>query len=90
MSELSRKVKCVTCDGKGFTLLTPLALLRKKAGLKQSYVAKQLGYTRTSLSNLEQGKQLPPITRIKKIAEVYETDESTVYRAIIETSQPND
>ena len=74
------KTTCTECDGKGYVMVTALASLRKKAGLDQQTVADRLGLTRTSVSNIELGKQAITLDKIAPLAEMYDVDEYEMYQ----------
>lgn len=69
---------CTFCDGKGKVEVTPRVILglkiksfRKKAGLNHADVGKRLGLTRTSIINIEQGKQNTTIDTLYKLSEIF-------------------
>ena len=73
-------VPCDACDGQGKIMVSKLGALRKKAGYDQVAVAERLGLTRTSISNIEQGKQAIDIKYIAPLAEMYGVEEFEMYQ----------
>ena len=61
---------------------------RKKAGLSQVELAKGIGLSDKSISAYEQGRSMPPVSKLKQIAEVtkhplsYFTDATTNHETL--------
>jgi transcriptional regulator with XRE-family HTH domain len=51
-----------------------IALRRKAIKMRQEDLAKLIGLSRVSISNIETGRQCPPIHTLYKISEVLKTD----------------
>lgn len=47
---------------------TRIQMLRSALGITQEDLAKKVGYTRTSLVNIEQGRQRIPLHQVEEIA----------------------
>lgn len=47
---------------------------RQKANINQEYLADKIGLTRTSISNIESGRQLAPLDALYKISHVLGTE----------------
>jgi transcriptional regulator with XRE-family HTH domain len=58
-----------------------IRIARKAKGLTQQALGDALGYTRTSITNIERGKQDPPVSMLLKIATALEVDMATLFRA---------
>lgn len=74
-----KKVKCINCNGTGYIEVEDgkhyLILLgqkikdaREKKGLTQNELAQKIGFSRTSLINVEQGRQNVHVARLLQIA----------------------
>lgn len=67
---------CTFCNGTGKVEIEDqnmafgykVAMARKKAGLTQEELAHKFGVTRTSITNIEAGRQSPPIDKVYELA----------------------
>lgn len=75
------KLKCDTCNGTGEVEVSSLAYLRTKADLSQDDVAKYLGLTRSSIANIEAGRQSVSLDKVKPLSVLYGVEEYVVYEA---------
>ncbi len=65
-------------------LSTFLRTARAKAGLSQQEVSKKLGFTGPQfVSNWERGLAAPPLTCLKKLAQMYDVDSEAVFQMIL-------
>lgn len=70
------KVKCTFCHGTGKRIIESrlenfgnmVATLRIENGMTQGDLAQKMGYTRTSITNIEAGRQDLPIHKVYEIA----------------------
>jgi len=75
-------VKCSFCNGTGKRILETglenmghkLSVFRIEKGLTQAELAKKLGYSRTSITNLEAGRQDFPVHKLYEIASILGID----------------
>lgn len=60
---------------------------RTAAGLSQADVAKELGYTTSQfISNWERGLSTPPIEVLKVLADMYEVNPDSMFKAVLESA----
>lgn len=58
--------------------------LRMKLGIPQDELARRMGLARTSIVNIEAGKQLPPLTSLPEYAKALETTINIICHGIRE------
>lgn len=56
--------------------------LIKSRGIKQKWLADQVGVTRLTISNWVNGKYIPKQEHVEKLAKVLNVDEQTIINAI--------
>lgn len=60
---------------------------RIEAGISQGTVAKKLGYTSPQfISNWERGLSRPPVTTLRKIAQIYNISPNEMFDVILKTT----
>lgn len=60
---------------------------RIQAGLSQGDVAKKLGYTSPQfISNWERGLARPPVTTIRKLAQIYKIDTDEMFDVVLKST----
>lgn len=59
-----------------------IQMIRKAIGMDQATLAKRSGLTRTSVTNLEAGRQRVPLHRLEAIAEALSTTPRHILRGI--------
>lgn len=79
-NELFVDVACEACEGTGFISVSKLMTLRNEAGLDQAEVAEALGLARTSISNIENGKQPLSLDKVAPLAKLYGIKEYEMYK----------
>lgn len=75
-------INCIYCNGTGKITLEnqsqvfgyKVAMARQRLGLTQEQVAQKYGSTRTSITNIESGRQSPPIDRIYELAAILQVE----------------
>lgn len=73
-------MKCPTCDGTGeidarhVSLGVVIAARRNELRLKQQELADAIGVSRTTLANMETGRQSIPIDRVRPLAAALQMD----------------
>jgi len=75
-------VKCSFCNGTGKRILETglenlgnrIATLRLSAGLSQAQLGIKMGYSRTSITNLEAGRQDLPVHKIYELATIFKIE----------------
>ena len=55
-----------------------LRAARVNAGLRQSFVERKLGYSRSTLTRWETGKCIPRADALRALCQLYETPEETI------------
>ncbi len=79
-------IECPKCHGSGSIVVTNAQMfgikvlnLRKKHKLTQLDVAKQLKISRTSLANMEAGRQNPPLELIHRLAKILKVETKELF-----------
>lgn len=76
------KVTCTFCNGSGKRIIETglenlgyrIALARLASGLTQAQIAEKMGYSRTSITNLESGRQDLPVHKIYELAGILKVE----------------
>lgn len=77
----TKEIICPKCKGVGKILINPnskfgekVAFLRLQVGLHQGELAKKIKLTRTSVVNIEKGRQIPPLKTIYLLADALKVE----------------